>query len=352
MIVRWRYTNDFDELAKTPHFLTGVSELLRAGRLGRHLVIIDRLIIARLLDFDISPHDRSFLERLAQQFTQTGRAHQFSTAYIEVANNQAAEPAVSGSAVTVPFKMLVTSDILEPAKLITENIDNDGWLYSIVIQYFAERVGRGHVSVELLHGGGADTPKVLTNALSEKRIVVTLVDSDRDCPTGPKSETLKKVEKICDDSEWVLAKSGTPPCREIENLIPIDILTALQCGVGHASNAILINIDNAEHNNGTTSADRHWNYFDLKKGQSSNQILKTNDECRQWITGKIALALDTDNDWEVPGYGDNIVSQLRSNGVRIAEFRRAMSTSHWNEKFGAFFSFIAWFFVGAQRLIT
>lgn len=352
MIIRWVYTTGFDQLTESEHFLARASEILRAHRMGIHLLVLDRQLAASLARLPFAEHEKALITRLSQEYTQTGRLHEFATAHIQIKNEIGSEVTVSGSSVLVPLNVLSETRALERPALLVENGSSDGWLYNEIIKYVSERSGRGNVAVEIVHGGGTSTPDVLSALVRDRRIVYAIVDSDRDCPTSPASPTLEKVGKVTKSGNWPLAKAGSPPVREVENVVPIDLLFQLACGKGNSTNSILIEIAEAEIKGGAVATDMYMNFFDIKLGLSSQKLKSLSPAAQEWISSKLALAGHVHDNWTIGGYGERVVPQISADGYFIAELRRLMSGSIWRSIHWGFFTFVAWFFVSAKRVFT
>ncbi|HTM77046.1 MAG TPA: hypothetical protein VL133_05410, partial [Devosia sp.] len=133
---------------------------------------------------------------------------------------------------------------------------------------------------------------------------------------------------------------------------PIEIVLQLQSALGNFSNSFLLNIQDREIAAGVAAEDHFWNHFDIKTGQSSEKILATHMNAQPWITQKLAIVGIGEENWVLPGYGENVISQVRGNGALVSEFRKMMALPLWNEKFAGFFSFLVWFFISSPRRVT
>lgn len=352
MIIQWNLEPSFETASKSEKFLHIVGELLRSSRLGHHLLVLNRGLIARLLDFDLGQLNRAHLQRLSHEFTQTGRLYEVATALIRVTTDDIDEPVLSGSALVVPISKISEMGILEKTALLVENADNDGWLYGEIIALAARNAGRGHVSIDVVHGGGTTTPDVLINLISDRRVICTIADADKDCPSSQKCDTLKKLEKRNEKSKWLLSRVFAPPCRELENVIPLEIVIQVNSALGNDTNSIALDIQEKEISTGVNSSDHFWSYFDIKRGMSSETINDLDVDSAKWLKSKISTVLDSASGWKMPGFGDAVISQIRENDALTAELRRHFSTKFWRDKFWGFFSFLAWFFVSTPRRIT
>jgi hypothetical protein len=352
MLIHWGWDENFDRLSKSDDFTVHVSELLRAHRRGQHLVAIERKVVKELECLDLSAADKAILRRIALEFTQTGALHRLSTVYVRISNDAMFKPTRVGSALILPFGLIVGSRVLDPPVLLVENLDSDGWLLSIILRGVAERAQRGVIAFEAYHGGGDDLPKVFAHLIRSGRAVYAVVDSDRDAPIGPSGTKMNKLRRLLNATSWVAAEAAALPCREAENLIPRTIVVQVPSARGRSLNSVSLNIEAAEAALGNLPSDRFWSYVDLKNGLDTAKLSTLEVASRDWISEKLGHANLDLEDFCLEGYGGSVVGQVEASGSLAGKLRGAIRETAWRDAFAHFFDPIAWFFLSTQRTVT
>ena len=138
-----------------------VGELLRAHRLGNHLVIFDR-IVARWIEenIELSPPLHATLTRIAHDYTQTGDLIRRCSDYIKVVADADGVVRRVGKAIEMSFDQLALPYVLDRTALVVEDLESDGKLFDFICHNLRDRVGAPPLAWEIVHGGGERTASV------------------------------------------------------------------------------------------------------------------------------------------------------------------------------------------------
>lgn len=353
MIIRWLYDDLLRDRLDDPVVTSFAIELLRAHRSGNHLAVIERKLAQALrAGADINDRDRALLDRLTSEYSQTGNLHRKASVYIDVLPESNEDIHVMGSAIRVPINKLLASRALERPILLSENIDNDGWIYKYILTNLIDVFSCPNVDLELSHGGGEDTVSVFTHHAREARIVCTIIDSDRKSPHSPDSEKHNRLRTRDREVGWPLSFVHAVPCHETENLLPHDLVATLPSGIVNSANQTILSISQAEINSGCDAASYYWLYFDCKNGIKSSDEENIRSEDWNWIAEKIGMSGINGKPWEISGFGDKLIQQVKSSNASIAEFRRLIRENRWLSSFAHFFSDVIWIFAASRALRT
>jgi hypothetical protein len=328
-----------------------VRGLLRAHRLGDHVVVISRELCRRLIEIaDLSNSDRAILQRIAHDYTQRADLVRKAPRYILASPNPIKS---SGRSIPVTFDHLISTRILERAVLLVENIRRDGLLYGELINAHHDLHDCPIPSYEAMHGGGADLGAVFVEQIQRERIVCGIVDTDRCSPDSSSAPKLEALRRISEQMNWPLAFAISPPCREAENCLPMDLMMSLQSGTTNASNHLYIKIADHEASQKEDCKRAFWLFVDLKEGFSKETIGKlTNPKDRDWVAEKLqAMGLDIEKQ-SVAGFGSKVFDQLAAHSIHLADLRRATRCNAWRDIFFEFVDYLLWIFAGGRRVVT
>ncbi len=189
-------------------------------------------------------------------------------------------------------------------------------------------------------------PNVLESLVHQKKLIVTLVDSDKNSPTSTETKKIDRLEKVVKDNNWKLSFVYSSPCREVENFIPLNTLLNLPCGHACGANEVFLNLEKQEEGTRETL----YMFFDLKLGWDGVGE-KMTDEERKWIKSKLALAGKLDG-MPVPGYGEKIIKQIKADGAHITTLRQHLVQRSWSDLFLSFFEGLWWYFIAAPQIRT
>ncbi|NUB43805.1 hypothetical protein GEU84_005360 [Fertoebacter nigrum] len=294
--------------------------------------------------------------RLESEYSQTGGLPKEDTAIIRVLTRRDSRIEVLGRHIGVSLDLFSNTEILEEPLLLVENAQSDGWFYSFLFSSISAKRGRGLCRVEPRHGGGDDIVGVLETCIARKRVVVTLVDSDRLTPISVGNNKMKLVRKANRRSGWPLSVCDTPPCHEMENLVPFPVVLSMQCALNNSANPVLSAICSHEEDS-KSFRNRFWHFFDVKNGVVSEKVHKLTADEISWLNEKlnisgISISPDfTDNKY-IPGYGSRVVDQLKADPDLQELFQKHVHDIDWRTAFDDFAEGVLPYFMGATKRIT
>lgn len=349
MIIVWRWDDSLQDLRDDPRLISAVSELLRSHRLGNHLLVAERRLCQFLVELPLIERDQSLLRRLSTEYTQTGRSSESVSRYIKIVSSFEGEMSQLGSEILMPLGCVESTMIVDKPVLLVENLKRDGGIYKVLLK----AVTPFRVEIDLRHGGGGDILDVFSHLADENRIVVAVVDSDRATPRTAANPKLSRLTTIRNRKDSPLVHAFSPPCRELENIIPVEVLTNIQSAEGNAANQFLSTVADRED---CSIEDKLHYYFDIKNGILHGKIASLRAEEKEWILGKMILGgIDfiegQDKDWTyVVGYGDRVVDQILRSDKLLKLLSGELQSATWKALFESFFSDLSSFFVSAGRL--
>jgi hypothetical protein len=326
--------------------------LLRAHRLGDHVVVMSRDICKFLIErADLSRSERAMLERIGLEFTQKADLPRSATRYVHVSPNK--PTAQIDKAIWVEFRELLQSRILDRSALLVENIRRDGLLYSELMKAHFDLHHCPPPAYETMHGGGDDTKTVFIEQIRNRRIVCGVVDTDRFSAMSQAFTKRDAMRRIARAMNWPFAFAFSPPCREAENCLPMTLVMSLKSGQSNSSNKDFLEIFEAELAMGHQCEASFWLFVDLKEGVSSKSIGKmTNEDDRRWIQDKLSLiGLSLDHQ-DLQGYGDKVFDQIESDGHYLSELRMHTRRNDWRAIFADFMEELLWIFAGGRKVVT
>src|SRR5713226_320841 len=246
------------------------------------------------------------LERIAHEYTQRANLVRKAPRYIRVAN-RSTEPAPDGRSISVTFDDLTSSRILERSVLLVENIKRDGLLYGELIKAHYDLHDCPVPAYEAMHGGGADLATVFVEQIRRKRIVCGIVDSDRYSPDSGSASKLEALRRLADQLAWPFAFAISPPCREAENCIPMELMMSLQCGKSNTANHQYLKIADHEKQQQHDCKRSFWLFVDLKQGLSEKTVHKLTDaRDKAWVTEKLGILGLELTTVSIHGFGDKV----------------------------------------------
>jgi hypothetical protein len=329
-----------------------ISELLRAHRNGFHLVVITR----EAADYcsrhiDLSGQDKALMRRLYQEFTQTGHLHDGASVYVEI--DRPGKPvSKDGRCIRVPLDLVDAPTFGRPSRLLTEDANYDAKLIRFILGCVRDVSKAPTFNFDDDHGGGTSTLKRYLAGLEERRIGVCILDTDRASPLARMCDTTTKAVSADAESEWPLFGVKPVPCHELENVIPHDVVTLLQCAVGNEWNRKIKRISDWENRGRKPLEEAFWLFFDVKEGLAATGLGAFSPAEMEWILPRLKASGQLPDGWGYSGYGQKVVELLLQSGQALAALRRIIRTSEWWHVFGSFFDDIAWFGAAARRLTT
>lgn len=326
--------------------------LLRAHRLGDHVVVISREICRYLrVAADLSNAERATLERIGLEFTQRAELPRKAPKYIRVS----AARSLPGEerAIVVGFRELIESRILDRSVLLVENIRRDGLLYGELLKAHFDLHGCPPPAYEPMHGGGADLIGVFVEQIRRGRIVCGIVDTDRLSPASQAFTKRDAMRRIAAEMDWSFAFGFSPPCREAENCLPMNLIMDVQSGQANSSNTHFLRIAEREIAAAHDCTAAFWLFVDLKEGVSLGTISKlASVDDRSWLEAKLTLINFDLNQSSLQGYGAKVFDQLAAHGHHLSALRSLTRQSQWRAVFADFMESLVWIFAGGRRVAT
>lgn len=328
-----------------------MSELIRSHRLGRHLFVADRASVDWLLStLRLSALEEATLNRIRQSFTQNGALHLQAKRYVEIDFSFPVASEV-GAKISVPWKVLARMDLSLPATLLVENIDNDRWFYKNILDFVKRRYNIPRMDIEFSNGGGGSIGSSFEYLTGRRRIVVALVDSDKKSPNSSLGSTAKSLHGVQADFKWTLCYVAILPCKEIENLLPLEIcLEHPECKV-HPTNKLLSDVWLNESDNKIDLLDRFSTFFDFKDGYNVEKFNAWTQSDKDWVEAKLKIA-NADLASDITGYGARPISHLKTSSKSQEHFRSFMKSELWKNCYDEFFAPIGWTFAASEPLRT
>jgi hypothetical protein len=326
-----------------------IAELLRAHRLGHHLLVVNRSVSRWLLaNLSLPAADAAILTKVASEFAQTGGVREAASVYVSIC----AIPSPSrrrGNAIEVTIDDMSDPYIFDRTALIVENSSNDGMIYDIIIEAVGRHLGVAHLNFERVHGGGESMVAVLGEKIADRRVIALVADSDRQMPTQPHGRKVGKFSKIASDANWPLASIVETPGREVENLVPFDVIRSLDCAAQRGAEVdVLFKIAQEELRLGVPPSERLLAFIDLKEGVDLAKLsAPQRHEELAWLAGKFDLLHVGPN---IRGFGHNILSSLLKDGGAIRLLREGIRERGWLEHFGGSFVDVVWFGAASRRI--
>jgi hypothetical protein len=332
---------------------SAISELVRCHRMGVHLVVAERATIAYVLEnWPHSTLEEATLRSLAQEYAQTAGLLAKCYTYIAIvpANQQFRR---IGKVVDVPLHQICQPYILDRPALLVEDTQSDASLFDAICKNTRDLVGVPTFVWEQMHGGGSRLKNIFAEKISDRRIVCVVTESDRNAPHPAPHQTFNDLTKIKDDASWHLGFVFALPCREVENLLPLEIIETLDCSVERGKTITTLKlISEMELRTGSAPSESYWLYFDVKQGQNPDRLAGDSPLDRAWIESKLSLVGLANNTVNLDGFGGTIIHQLLQTNFSMARFRDAIRTPKWRAMFGEMFAQLLWICICAPRRVT
>jgi hypothetical protein len=346
---------DFDALhlaaADKAGLATAVGELLRAHRYGHHLVVIGRNEASWLQNnLNLGAAELALLAEIAREYTQTAdllrRASRYGAIVPKPGSNSDSRRIELGLDDLKPY-------FLERAALLVEDIDTDGKFYTLVFQALRKVLRIGPLNWEVMHGGGDRLPAVFQSKITEKRVLCVVVDSDCEAPRSSPGAKVKQLRAIATELNWAHANVVALQCREVENLIPLDLVQRMGSAQERASAiAVLRAVAEKEQRAQVEPGDRYWLYFDIKNGVTPGSLKKLAESELAWVEKKLSMVGLKPDSATIDGFGDRVIRQLLSSNALCAELVKEIGKRSWTDTFAESFEELLWMCVGRTRKFT
>lgn len=326
------------------------SELLRASQLGLHLILINRRVCNWALDnLSLNNREKAHLAHIKSSFTQNGSLLDVakSILYIEVGGFQLTER--EPHKYYIGITSFLRGDYLSAPGLLVEHIENDGDLLKLIFSEMRRRHSVKNFNLQLLHGGGADITACLRTELSNQRIVVSIVDSDKVAPCDSSSATKNNLVREASRQTFIGMVCETPG-KEIENFVPFEILYEHRRRIcpNYTCFNTLENLLTRE--NIRAPLDSLWLFFDIKKGIEADKLNGLcNPTVQTWLQDKYHLDTPSFDELNIHGFGEAILRQFLNCGEAIKQFVKFVKTEYWAQHFHEFFDLVYWYFASEPK---
>ncbi len=353
MLISWEFSEVDLASCNAEHLENLIGELIRARRLGIHLVSISRNTANWLIqNLPLSDFYKRQLESFSRNYTQTGNYKKTAKCYIAISSIGHDYDKMAGGVIRMSIKFILNTHILEQPKIIFENIDNDGWFVDFSIRNVRRVTKFPKMSGHKLHGGGGDVVRVLAHEIDNKNIVCLVMDSDKKYPDGPSSQKVDLARKMINDKNWPLGFVMPTPCHEIENFVPLQVVKEMvkHDNVEAANNLETIS-QNERHNN-CIDHDKYWRWFDVKNGIDLNDKTAANQKCMEWHEGKLGLIGSSGEVKNIVGFGENIIPRISAENPLQALLKDALNRREWSEDYVEYFSEISWILAAERQTVT
>jgi hypothetical protein len=357
MLIYFDYDVNSLVASDTRLLASAMSELLRAHRLGLHLLAVRppevKWIIERI-GSDLKADELAILRQIGHEYSQTAALITQATRLLVVRPLAGRPEAVSNREVVIGLKDIERSRLLEEVVLVVEDSASDGILYKHMLRWLAETLSIPVRPPIIVHGGGSRISKVFEEYVDDGRNVCVISDSDKDSARSPDSIKLRKLKNLPINKHWPIAVVLVPNCREVENIIPYEIARSLVKDPIQLSSILALEcIQRAEASLKIAACDHFWLFFDIKKGLNDRSLRKIKCEyARPWLEEKIRLANLKPEEFSIAGFGDNIVNQVFASGRATNDLRKIFKAADWWKTFGSFSHDLMWTCLAKPRQIT
>jgi hypothetical protein len=247
--------------------LAAIEQLFHAVARGEHAVAGSTNVARHLFSAQLSARPKAAVQQVfsyAAEFMARARATKFR---LRIVSEPAAPARISEGEWSLPINWIGENGV--PSSCVLGENLRDAKLYRQCAEHYMLQVKQGNsLFLDVLSGGGADTPHIFENeTVARRRLVFCLTDSDRCCPDAEASLASKRCSAIALEAPWASTHVALS-AREMENFLPrnivIDALTELNSPDISRRLDQLIKI--GEHSPAA------WDYFDLKEGTSLQQM--------------------------------------------------------------------------------
>ncbi|WP_342239661.1 hypothetical protein [Inquilinus sp. OTU3971] len=336
---------DKDTLART------VTELLRANDRGHHIVVIDRRGVEWLTShLSLNDWESASLRRIELAYSQRGGLATEARIYVKLTiDDNGIERSKEQTAFRRSFKTILLGNYLNPSQLFVEDGIHDGDMYKFIMENLADRFNVPYVKLEVLHGGGDRTSSMAIERAKDSYVVACIVDSDRRAPTQPEPSKVRSARASPKVAGSLFIIEATP-CRELENMLPLELLQNLQSFIKNPTGGYLRRIDEYEltHN----LEEKFYFYFDLKEGITPpNAETKGKSHSDGWLATRLESALGG-SVASLVGFGPNIISQIINSNKLCSDLRPLIRSPSWIAVFGSFIRSLIWIFSATRPVVT
>ncbi|WP_170468127.1 hypothetical protein [Ruegeria arenilitoris] len=327
-----------------------LTEVARSSRCGNHIFVLQRKLAKFASEQEcLADLHRAEFRKLSQAAAQNFSLLSKAAGYVEIKIGDQFQTNTRENSWTVGHRKLLHGRLLEKPRLILEDAHSDGEVYALVLGK-GTVVGREmQIEFDACHGGGNQTFRRLREQVQAGAVSICICDNDMLAPGSARSETFNKAETEANKCEFV-GGFFNPPYREIENLIPIEILRECYPRVSPKRldklQKLIADQDEVEQ------GDCLWLYFDVKEGVEGEKLIEKcpNSASQNWLASKYTNGdIGCLTDVSFPGFGDSVVSTLLDSGPALKEFHKFLRSDYWAQHLQPFFEQIAWYLVGEKK---
>jgi hypothetical protein len=223
---------DLDSIGADDEVLAAINLLGEAAFNGRHIVLGSRPLLRKLAaSFELSRMARQYFGWMSEALTQYGNLVS-SVPYVVIDNSSVSINKL-GSQWIVPLKKFSRAEFLFTTELICESNHDFNVLTKLAEIYIDSEYKGVNLRVRSKPGGGNMTADVLGLALEEPNPVsICVIDSDKELVDGRLGETAKRCLRVCKDKEDWRVQLYVLDARELENLIPHDVVVSVLADEG------------------------------------------------------------------------------------------------------------------------
>lgn len=355
MIIQIAYEIDQLQGMDRSNLSRDLSEILRAHRLGHHLVIIKRMVVDWLSEqIELAAPLQATLLQIGRDYTQTADLIRRAHVVLRLKPTTQNAPQRDGKFIDISIAQASRPYTLDRTMIVFEDMHTDGKIYHAILNGARNLAGAPLLNWEASHGGGERTITVAEEKANERRIVCVVIDTDRDAPSERPVPKIERVERIATETSWPLLFGMHPSCREVENLVPYEIVSQLASATPVSST--LKALDKIRHHESRSKCPAHdafWLYFDLKEGFKEEIFEKLKDpEALAWLSRKVAVLQGKRGIGDHRGFGKNVIDQVLSDEKSMRELIRHLGADSWWGAFGSYISKLMWICAAAPRQYT
>ncbi|MGL4964381.1 MAG: hypothetical protein ACRC67_24330 [Inquilinus sp.] len=332
-----------------------ISDMFNATRKGWHLVIISRSTTEWLLEnVELDMAQRVFIREVHQSATQYGNMIHNSSVYIRISMSdslKAEKYLIKGNEILIHIDKILSSRILDRTILLTEDVENDPSFYKIIFDYLSRKLSFPRYDYETHGGGGNRISSAYKILVNDRRNVVCIYDSDRYSPGFGRNKAEEKLLTLYNSSQYFVGTLKSTIGRELENYIPLSILSDLHGCSENPDKSIIINAYEAQKNEDPKNC--IWLFFDIKKGFNVQSMIDSgvSEESINWYMEKFRDHMPKDSK-SVTVFGERTINTFLSDQNSQEEFRRSLRTTEWKSRYMEKFNEIVWYLVAAPRKST
>lgn len=172
----------------------------------------------------MGPRERNLYKGLSDRYSTIAGMTDRVRIRVRVTRDLLAEIVTVGGITEIKIPLLFFSSTVatQPAILLCENLDDCNLIHEMVRMYARAKKMEGvGTNLERRLGGGSTTADVADGILAEgKRLLLTVVDSDRETPDGALGATAKSAQSVFNNRKLATSELLIVGGRDLENLLP------------------------------------------------------------------------------------------------------------------------------------